>query len=326
MTQLYKILTLGLLVAVFGCKNSENNTQDTVEDHRIVISKEQFITNNMALGKIKVETFPETVKVNGMIDVPPENKASVNAITGGYVKTISLLVGDTVKKGQLLLSVENPEFVKMQQDYMEIKEQLNYLRAEYNRQHTMFKENIISEKKYLKAESEYKSATARYNGLKKQLSLLNIGPTSVEQGKITSVANIYAPINGSITKIHVSKGTYVNPSMPILEIIDNNHLHLELSVFEKDIMHIKKDQKIQFTIPEASNKTFEAKVYLVGTSIQDNRTILVHAHPNDESQHFLTGMFVNAEIETDQHTAMALPQNAFVEMEGNHLACSKYKN
>ncbi|MFY0713516.1 efflux RND transporter periplasmic adaptor subunit [Seonamhaeicola sp. NFXS20] len=318
MTQTYKLLTISFLLAVLGCKNSEKDSQNLANDNRIVISKEQFNANNMALGRLEKKTFPVSVKVNGIIDVPPENKATVNAITGGYIKSISLLVGDKVKKGQMLLSIENPEFIKMQQEYLEIKEQLNYLKSEYNRQNTMFKEHIISEKKYLKAESEFKSAVAKYNGLKKQLSLLNINPLKVEQGKTTSVSNIFAPINGSITNIFVSRGSYVTPSSPILEIIDNSHIHLELSVYEKDIMHIKKHQKIHFSIPENSNETYEAEVHLVGTSIDENRTIRVHAHPKDESQQFLTGMFVNAEIITHEITSSALPQNAVVEMENNH--------
>lgn len=317
MTQTYKLLIISFLLAVIGCKNSENNSKNLANDNRIVISKEQFNANNMALGRLEKKTFPVSIQVNGMIDVPPENKATVNAIIGGYVKTISLLVGDKVKKGQMLLSIENPEFIKIQQEYLEVKEQLNYLKAEYNRQNTMFKENIISEKKYLKAESEFRSAVAKYNSLKKQLSLLNINPIKVEQGKITSVANIFAPINGSITNIFVSKGSYVSPSTPILEIIDNSHIHLELSVYEKDIMYIKKHQKIYFSIPENSNETYEAEVHLVGTSINENRTIRVHAHPKDESQRFLTGMFVNAKIITYEITSAALPQNTVIEMEDN---------
>ena len=106
--------------------------------------------------------------------------------------------------------------------------------------------------------------------------MLHISIAQVEKGNISSTSSIFAPISGSITKINVTKGTYVSPASPILEIIDNTHIHLELSVFEKDIMKIKKGQPIQFQIPEASSDTFDAEVYLVGTSIGENRTIKVH--------------------------------------------------
>lgn len=321
MKTIYKILALSLLFVSLGCKNSENevdnNTQEN-SDNRIIVTKAQFKENDMALGSIEEKTFPLGIKVNGMIDVPPENKAVVNSIIGGYIKTILLLVGDVVKKGQPLVTIENPEFVSMQQKYMEVKEQLNYLKSEYQRQNTLFKEDIISKKVYLKAESEYKTATATYNGLKKQLRLLNINPTRVEQGNITSVVNIYAPISGSITKVNVSKGSFVSPSNSILEIIDNDHIHIELSVFEKDIMRVEKGQKIIFSIPEASTTNYEAEVYLVGTALDDNRTIKVHGHPKNESHNFLTGMFVNAEIMIDEKTSNALPLTALIETNGDY--------
>ena len=321
MKSIYKRIALPMILIVLGCGNSNNETEINGQesDDRIKVSKEQFHQNSMEFGSLEEKEFLTGIKVNGMIDVPPENKAVVNSITGGYIKTIPLLVGDAVKKGQRLATLENPEFVRMQQEYMEVKEQLDYLKSEYERQNTMFKEDIISEKVFLKAESDYKRARASCNGLKKQLEMLNIDTTGVEAGHITSVINLYAPISGSITKVYVSKGSYVSPTTPILEIIDNRHIHLELSVFEKDIMKIKKDQKIVFNIPEASAQSYEAKVHLVGTSIDDNRTIKVHGHPNEHGQSFLTGMFVKAEIITDTTKDMALPESAIIALDdGNY--------
>jgi cobalt-zinc-cadmium efflux system membrane fusion protein len=321
MKSLYKRIALPMILIVMGCGNSNNETEINGQesDDRIKVSKEQFHQNSMVFGTLEEKEFPTGIKVNGLIDVPPENKAVVNSIMGGYIKTIPLLVGDAVKKGQKLATLENPEFVRMQQEYMEVKEQLDYLKSEYERQNIMFKEDIISEKVFLKAESDYKRARASCNGLKKQLAMLNIDTTGVEAGHITSVINLYAPISGSITKVYVSKGSYVSPTTPILEIIDNRHVHLELSVFEKDIMKIKKDQKILFNIPEASVQAYEAKVYLVGTSIDDNRTIKVHGHPNEHGQSFLTGMFVKAEIITDTTKDMALPESAIIALDdGNY--------
>ncbi|WP_299337855.1 efflux RND transporter periplasmic adaptor subunit [uncultured Psychroserpens sp.] len=318
----YKIYTAFLFILLFGCANTEKTSGDTIKeitDDRIKVSKAQFTQNNMVLGTIEEKDFPVTVSVNGMIDVPPENRAVVNSTMGGYIKTTPFLEGDSVKKGQVLVSIENPEFVTIQQEYMEVKEQLNYLKSEFDRQNIMLEEQITSQKSFLKAESGYKTAKARYNGLRKQLTMLNISPTNVENGIITSVINLYAPISGSITEVNVTKGTYVSPATSIMEIIDNAHIHIELSVFEKDIMKIKKGQKISFQIPEASNDTFEAEVHLVGTSIGANRTIKVHGHPLDSEHSFLTGMFVNAQIITDEKKAIVLPETAVVEVDGDYF-------
>ena len=238
---------------------------------------------------------------------------SLNATMGGYIKTTPLLIGNKVTKGQLLVTIENPDFVSLQQEYLETKEQMAYLKAEYDRQKTLYDEQISSQKNYLKAESDYKSATAKLNGIKKQLEMLHISPTNAANGNFTSIASIYAPISGSITKVNVNKGTYVSPATSILEIVNNDHIHIELSVFEKDILQIKKGQKVNFKIPEASKEIFQGEIHLVGTAIEDNRTIKVHAHIEDESKHnFLTGMFVEAEIITDSFTSKAIPSEAIV--------------
>ena len=317
---IYSLLVVQVML-LFSCgekKNTEtSSTQTEAADGNITITKEQFNTSSMALGRLEEKPFPVTIQTNGMIDVPPENRAVVSATMGGYIKRTPLLIGNSVKKGQLLVTIENPEFIILQQEYMEVQQQLNYLKAEYTRQQTLREENITSQKSFLKAESDFKTTNARYNGLKKQMTMVNISPAQVEAGNISSIASIYAPISGSITQMNVTKGTYVSPASPILEIIDNNHIHLELSVFEKDIMKIKKGQQIRFRIPEASDEIFEAEVYLIGTSIDENRTIKIHGHLHEEGKtNFLTGMFVDAGIVTENMTAKGLPSEAIVALEG----------
>ncbi|MEH6619256.1 efflux RND transporter periplasmic adaptor subunit [Maribacter arcticus] len=313
---IYRIVILFIFAIVLSCGDKEkqaikSGASEANTDNRIQVTQEQFDQNNMSLGQIKESEFPIMVTTSGMIDVPPENRAVVSATMGGYIKTTPLLIGDKVRKGQLLVTIENPEFVALQQEYMEVNGQLSYLKAEYERQQTMVAENISSQKSFLKAESDYKTGVAKYNGLKKQLGMLNISVEQVEKGIISSVASIYAPIAGSITSVNVSKGTFVSPATSIMEIINNDHIHLELSVFEKDIMKIKKGQLVEFRIPEASSDIYKAEVHLVGTSIDDNRTIKVHAHLEDETvTNFLTGMFVEASIITDSSTQMSLPTDA----------------
>ncbi|MEN8815496.1 MAG: efflux RND transporter periplasmic adaptor subunit [Nonlabens sp.] len=316
------IAVTSLLLTLISCGNQATEQEasqaidDDHEEEFIFVSNAQFESSKMTLGSMEEKPFPITVKTTGMIDVPPENRAVVNATMGGYIKTTPLLIGDEVSKGQVLVTIENPQFVQVQQEYMEVKEQLNYLQVEFERHETMRKENITSQKSFLQAQSNYKKAQASYNGLRKQLQLLNISPANVEAGNITSIVSIYAPISGSITKVNVTMGTYVSPATPILEIIDNDHLHLELSIFEKDILKLKKGQPILFKIPESSQETYHADVHLIGTSIESNRTIKVHGHlENEEQVNFLTGMFVDADIVVESAFAKALPETAIAKIE-----------
>ena len=231
---LYKIILLSIVISLFNCTSKEKitiekTTNNTSATNLIEVTKAQFKNSNMTLGKLEEKSFPTIVNVNGMVDVPPENKAIVNAKMGGYIKKTPLLIGDKVTKGQVLVTIENPEFVTLQQNYMEIQGQLSYLKADFKRQKTMLGENITSQKSFLKAESNYKTALAKFNGLHKQLTMLHISPENVLNGNFTSETTIYAPISGSVTKVYVNRGSYVSPSSIIMEIIDNSHIHLELS-------------------------------------------------------------------------------------------------
>ena len=81
-------------------------------------------------------------------------------------------------------------------------------------------------------------------------------------------------------------------------------------------MQLKKGQKINFSIPEASSDTYEAEVHLIGTAIEENRTIKVHGHLKNESEsNFLIGMFVEADIITNATVSKALPETALVELD-----------
>ena len=291
MKNLYILLFATLL---FACANKEQSTASTTEisenTNQIKITKQQFESENMQFGQLSEHSFNTVVKANGMIDVPPENRASVSTFIGGYVSKIPLLIGDKVKKGQFVASLTNTDIVEIQQHYLEVSAQLDYLKNEYTRQKTLFEEKITSQKNYLK-----------------------------------SSINLYAPINGHITKVNVSNGSFVSSASELLEIVNTDHIHLELNIFEKDILSIKKNQEILFRVPEASDKSYNAEVHLVGTSINNDRTIKVHGHLKDESVRFITGMFVEAAIITESKKVISLPKSAVLKNETNTFVLALIK-
>ncbi len=306
------IITLSLFL--FSCKEAKTEESEPKDNGLITVSATQFKTSGMEIGSPTEQDFDVTVKASGKIDVPPQNRAKVNTFMGGYVKSTTLLVGNKVTKGQALLTLQNTEFLDIQKEYMEVAEQINFLKSEYDRQKTLYDEKITSQKNYLKAESDYKRAKAMHQSLRAKLLLLNINPRNVERGILTSTITIFSPITGDIVIMNANVGMYVAPSDVILEIVDTDHLHLELAVFEKDILNVKIGQKIQFKVPEASKEVFNAEVHLVGKSIEGNdRTINIHGHLDDAiKQKLLTGMFVESEIIIDSKKGLAIPAEALV--------------
>ena len=331
----YILVTINLIIItvwLVSCNSSSNKDKEvmsTEADANIVeVSTAQFINSKMELGTLSKQNFNQSIKTNGFIDVPPANKASVSAVMGGFIKKSNLLVGNNVKKGQLLVTIENPDFIEIQQQYLELFEQLNFLESEYNRQKTLFEEQISSKKNFLKATSDFKSAKAAYTGLEQKLLLMNIDPLNVKSGNISSVIPVFAPISGSITKVNTSVGKFMSASDVLLEIVDDEHKHLELVVFEKDVLNVKEGQVIYFQTPENSLKKYKAEVHLIGKSIDEqNRTVRVHGHLENEHEPFIVGMFVEAEIITNSIQKDALPLNAVLEEESNfYVLVLKDKN
>lgn len=239
----------------------------------------------------------QSISVTGYIDVPPENRVSISPYFGGYAKKIRVLPGQSVKKGEMLFTLENPEYLKVQQDYLESKEQLDYLKANYDRQKQLADEQIASTKNFKKAESDYKVMLARYRALTEQLKLMGLTLADLEGGELSSAISITAPIAGNITAVNINKGEFADAKEAAVELVNLDHIHLELELFEKDALQVKEGQRIQFTIPETGSQKYEGKVHLVGKSIDlKKRTVMVHGHIDEEINGLIPGMFVEASI------------------------------
>ena len=236
-------------------ENVQNNGEATVEksDPDVYhVSVDRFNNNGMNMVTVEVNSFSETVIAAGYMTVPKENIAEVRTYIGGYLTSSPFLPGDYVTEGQLLVSLENLEYIDMQRDYLKAKEDLIYLKTVYERQVVLSEEKITSENSRQQAESEYNSALADFESLRKMLKLIGINPDKIQPEQISSTINLYSPISGYITKVNAVKGKYVDPTDMIYEIINTNYMQVELKVYEKDILKIKKGMKISFVVPEAN--------------------------------------------------------------------------
>lgn len=311
------------VITLFGsCKNkpeaSETAEPTTVDNNLIVVSKALVESTNMSLGTLSTEDFYDVVQATGAIEVPVNSKAEISPMTAGFVSTILHIVGDKIKKGELLFQLRNPEFIAMQQSFLEVKEELKFLQSEFDRQKLLSEENISSQKSFQKASSDYKLKLAQYNGQKETLKLLNVDMTKLEQGDYTPNIRIYAPIDGFISGIYTAIGSYVAPGDVLMSMINTSHKHLEVEVFEKDVMKLANGQGIRFRVPDASNTFFDGTVFQVNKAIDmERRTILVYGHLADENANFLQGMYIEAEILTDKHSGLAVPSRAVFEEEGD---------
>lgn len=285
------------------------------EENSVVFTKAQFNTAGINFGQIEEKQISGTIKVNGLLDVPPQQLANVSVPLGGFLKNSELLQGTRVKKGQRIATIENIEFVQLQQDYLEARNQLEYAKTDFERQQELAKENVNAKKTLQFAKTNYYNWQAKSKGFQEKLKMLNINFSALEAGNISSSIPIYAPISGYVTEVNVNIGKYVNPSDVLFEIVDTNHLHAELIVFEKDVPKLKIGQKVRFTL---ANETTErmATLFLIGRKITTNRTIRIHCHIDKEDTQLLPGMYLKALVEAGGALVQALPDEAIIDYQG----------
>lgn len=276
----------------------------------------QLKTIGLQTGQIEKRSLSGVVKVNGMLDVPPQFLTSISIPFGGFLRSTTMLQGMKVRKGDVIAEIENAEYVQLQQDYLDFSSQLDFLSAEYKRQEELAKENVNAQKTLQQSKSNYFSMVARVNGLKAKLALININPVKLaETSTIHQTVPLLSPIDGYVGEINANLGKYLGPTDVLMKIVNTEHLHAELTVFEKDVLKIKIGQSVNVMLANES-KIRKAKVYLIGKQISDQRTVRIHCHLEDEDVNLLPGMYLTAEVETGNNLVDVLPVEAVVEYEG----------
>ncbi|RXP54789.1 efflux RND transporter periplasmic adaptor subunit [Lutibacter sp. HS1-25] len=298
-------------------QTEDSDHNDEEKSNKIALKLNQLEIMGIALDNLSELNLGESLKVNGQLELPPQNMASVSAIIGGRVQSVSVVEGDFVKKGQVIATLNNPEFIAMQRAYLAAKSNLTYLEKDYVRKKELEKEGITSARAFQEAEAAYLNAKADLNATKATLNLIGINVATIDKGEIIASIPVIAPIQGYIQKIEINIGKSVAPEQEMFEIVDNDFLHLGLNVFEKDIEKLSIGQKIAFTLSTRPNKMYEAEIFALGKAFDmDTRTVKVHAKIIGTHEGLLTGMFVEARIATDSKLTAALPDEAFVNDKG----------
>ncbi|KXK24916.1 MAG: RND family efflux transporter, MFP subunit [Bacteroidetes bacterium OLB12] len=313
---LYRVVLLATLTVV-SCSKPEHTSQEesAAEAETIRLTAEQVKTIGLQLGNVESRTIASPVRVNGMLEVPPQNMVTIAAPMGGFVKHTELLQGMRVKQGQVVVTLEHQDYIRLQQDYLESKTQLEFLEQEYKRQEELARENVNAAKVLQQALSNYNSAKAKEEGLRAQIKMIGLSAETIQKEGIKSIINITTPIAGYVTEVNVNRGKFVNSADVMFKIVDTDHLHAEAQVFEGDIMKLRTGQTMKLKL---ANETEEriATIYLIGKEISAERTVRVHGHLEKEDPLLIPGMYFAATIETGSSPVPALPEAAVVSYDG----------
>lgn len=321
-----KIIKISLFLLVLSaCKNSADSssapTETSIPD--VVSLNESQIKNvGLQLGTTEIQKVSALLKVNGKIDVPPQNMVSISAPLGGYLKSTQLLPGSHVSRGEAIATIEDQQFIQLQQDYLTAQSKLTFMEYEFARQKELNQSKSSSDKVFQLAESDYKTQRILVKALAEKLRLINVNPEKLNENNISRTTNIYSPIDGFVAKVEVNIGKYVNPSDVLFELVNPTDIHLNLMVFEKDMDKLFIGQQLQAFTNSEPDKKYDCEIILISRNVSEQNSVEVHCHFKNYDKKLIPGMYMNAQIKSVETSANVLPNEAIVQHQGKQYVFS----
>ena len=317
--------SLGFISACGGKNSSKEEPQANEEKHEdensepgtTSLTQEQMKAIGVELGVIEDKELTSSLKATGVLRVPNQNKASINSIYSGVVKSLLVQPGSKVYKGQTIATIGNPDFIQAQSEYLNVNTKITLAELEVKRQKELNAGNAGALKNLQAAETELRTLRNLKSTLAQQIQLMGINPARLSSGKLISVLAVISPINGVVSDVKVKMGSYVDVTTPVAEVVDNSQLHLDLSVYEKDLPVLKNNQLIHFTLTNNPGKEYDAQIFSLGSSFEgESKAVSVHAKVMGDKTGLIDGMNVTAIISLEKANVPAIPTDAIVTIQG----------
>lgn len=312
------------LLACTDKKPAANTAVEAVSVEKIVtLDSSQVASTHIVVGKAIEKNISTIFKVNGTIDVPPQNMVSVSMPLGGYLKNTKLLPGMHINKGEVIAQMEDPKYIELQQDFLIARARLELLQKEYERQQELHVSKAASDKVFQQSKEAYETAHINYRSLFEKLKLIGVSPDKLTEKNISGTIPIYAPISGFVSKINVNIGKYVNPSDVLFELVNPEDIHLSLNIFEKDMENVFMGQKVVAYTNNHPERKYDCEVILIGKDVGSDRSINIHCHFEKYDKLLVPGTYMNAEISSLPKKGFVMPESAVMSEGKTHYVFVK---
>jgi membrane fusion protein, heavy metal efflux system len=316
MTKIFLYITaIFLFASCSSKKETAAESKEAVAEDVVVMTDAQLKNAGIETGTVLPQAMNSTLKVNGMVDVPPQNIVSVSFPLGGYLRSTKLMPGMHVSRGEVIAVIEDQALIQLQQDYLVAVARLNFLQQEYERQKMLNESKVNADKVYQQAQADFTSQKVLVKGYSEKLQLIGINPARLTENTISRSVTVHSPINGFVSKVNVNIGKYVTATDVLFELINPDDMHAMLTVFEKDITKVNIGQKVQVSFVDDPASVYECEVILVTKNVDESRSALVHCHFEKQPKSLLPGMFLNATINISNANVLTLPEEAVVRFE-----------
>lgn len=312
---------------IVSCSQKTSNTEDSTK------SVSKFISMNAkqeaALGietaPLMTQSFSNQIVVSGTIEAPPQSLFAVTAKTDAYIKKMNYYTGDKVKKGSVLCEIEHPKIFEWQKEYKQVCQKHSVLKKQFERGKQLLEKQSISERDFDQLESDYQQMSAEKESLEANFQMLGMNPQKILSSPISKSILVKSPTDGIIGNILVKPGQFVSAENTLYEIIQPDHLHLELSVFISDLSAISVGDEVEFSIP-GSTEIKRAKVHLLAPTVgTEERSAKIHAHLSQENDALTPGTTVKATIFSKPTNRIVIQNSSVLQMNEKEFVVAKEK-
>jgi RND family efflux transporter MFP subunit len=298
MKNITKLLALTTLIIITSCAKEKPATINNTPTVNIKVSTP--ITENNAF-----------IAASGKIEAV--QNANISTRLMGYVNTVKVNVGDKVKKGQLLLSINSADIsaqkAQVDASIVEATVALTNAEKDFYRYKTLFSESSASQKEMDDMTANFEMAKARLEAAKQMRNQVNAQ---------LSYSNIVAPFSGVITGKFINEGDMANPGMPLLSIETPGNFQVIAMVAESDITFITENSSVNVLV-KSLNKILKGTVTEISTSAKNTGgQYLVKIILDKTTVKIMSGMFVTAQfpIENSATSTVLIPTSAIVSKGG----------
>lgn len=282
------------------------------------LSAEQVKTADIGWSAIGQRPAAQSLAVNGELKVHNEYIATVSAFSDGLVTSLRTGLNKTVQKGEVLAVIRKPDLVDLQQDYLETRDRLVFLDAEFERYKALRDENATALKNFQKAEADRREAGTRLQLLAAKLALYHIDAARLSPDNIRTEITLTAPFSGMVTRSFVTPGSAVQMGAPVCEIIDLSQLHADIFIFEKDLPLVRNGQQVLLDLPGLA--PLHATIFSIDPAVDpEKKAVRAHARFNSKpaGATLVNGAFVQGRIlySASETLQPALPADAVVQEE-----------
>jgi len=268
----------------------------------------------------------------GKVFAHPKRKAIVSYAFPARISEINVGIGDWVKTGQELITLQSEEVGIAKSDFYKTSADYELAKVNCERAERLFDRGVGSQKDYLSCEAEFKVAEASLNAAEKKLHVLGFTEEQVEliseSHQINPIITLFAPISGKILEYKVVLGAMVDQSTEILTILNPEVLVVDAEIYEKDIAKIRIGQNVEISVPAYPSEKFEGKViYISDVLAEETRTITVRVEVENKEYKLKPGMFADVTIYLNhQIEVLVLPSEAILNEKGESLVFLEIDN